>query len=186
MVRGSNPLRGTILMKEYYFENNREIDPNRLKTEFIPAEEYKKIHAQTIRACHDVFIEYNGGILLVFRKMFPAKDIIWMIGGGIARGMKIEESLKKKAKEECNLEINDIKELGSARTVFETDPYGHGKGTDTLNIVYFAKGQGELKLNELHYRPEIITPEKYTEELKKLLHPYVKDWLDLAMPLIGK
>ena len=121
---------------------------------------------------------------MVLRKGFPVKDILWGIGGGIERGMLIEDSLRKKVKEECNLELEDIKEIGCARTLFETDPFEHGKGTDTINFIYFARGKGELKLNDLHANPTIITPEQYTEEFKKGLHPYVRDFMDLAIPLI--
>lgn len=172
------------IMKEYFFEDGREIDPKPLETEFIPAEQYKYIHEKTVRACHDAFIAYNGGILLVRRKGLPAKDVFWPIGGSMLRGVPTEESLKHKVREECGLEITDIKELGFSRTFFQTDPFGHGHGTDTFNVAYFGRGQGELKLNDLHEQPLIVTPAKYTPEFRNSLDPYVRDFLDLALPLI--
>ncbi len=171
-------------MKEYSFENNHEIDINNLKGHFIPREEYGYIHENTIRSCHDVFIEYEGGILFVKRKDFPVKGIPWVLGGGIQRGIYVINSLKNKVREECNLQLEDIKELGSARTFFETDPFGHSKGTDTINFVYFARGRGRLELNKDHYDPFIVSPEKYTEEFRQSLHPYVRDFMDIAIKLI--
>lgn len=171
-------------MKEYKFENGHEINLNKLREPFIPKEEYKKIHGRIIRFCHDVFIEYDNGILLVIRREQPVSGIIWMIGGGGERGVSVEESLRHKVKEECNLELEDIKELGCARTFYETDPFDHGKGTDTFNVVYFARGRGELKLNPDHYNPIIISAEKYTDEFRKTLHPYVRDFMDLAIKLL--
>jgi ADP-ribose pyrophosphatase YjhB (NUDIX family) len=170
-------------MKEYAFENSHGIDIAKLEGHFIPKEEYKYIHEKTIRACHDVFIEYGGGILFVKRKDFPVKDIPWVLGGGIQRGVAAIDSLRNKAKEECNLQLEDIKEIGTARTFFETDPFSHGKGTDTINFVYFARGKGNLKLNQDHYDAFIVSPEKYTEEFRKSLHPYIRDFMDIAIKL---
>lgn len=170
-------------MKEYNIENG-EVNLDQLKTPFIPKEEYKEIHKKIIRACHDIFIEYKGGILLVVRDNFPAKNILAPIGGGIERGMKIEDSLRKKVKEECNLKLKEITELGYARTFFKTDPFGHSKGTDTLNIIFFGKGEGELKLDNLHKNPIIITSKKYTKEFRANLHPYIRDFMDIAIKLI--
>ena len=86
-------------------------------------------------------------------------------------------------KKECNLELEKIIELGYARTFCETEPFGHGKGTDTINFMYFAQGKGKLKLDNLHSSPTIIKPEQYTQKFRKKLHPYVKDFMDLVIPL---
>lgn len=118
------------------------------------------------------------------RKTYPVKDTLWPIGGGVERGMKIEESLRKKVKEECNLKLKNIVEIGYARTLFETDPFGHGKGTDTINFVYLAAGEGKIKLNNLHAKPTIISPKEYTAKFKKNLHPYVRDFMDLVVLLV--
>ena len=170
-------------MKEYYFEDGEVVDTDKLKSEKMSMEDYIKSHKSLVIFCHDIFIEYNGGILLVIRKEFPAKGILWPIGGRVLRGYSAEESLRLKVKEECGLEIEDIKEIGLARTFFKTDSFEHGKGTDTLNFAYFAKGKGELKLNDLHEKPEIITKEKY-KEIRDNLHPYVRDFMDKVIEMI--
>jgi ADP-ribose pyrophosphatase YjhB (NUDIX family) len=171
-------------MKEYCFENRRLINVSKLKIPRIPRSQYKDIHKKIIIPCHDIIIEYKGGALLVIRKNYPAKDILWPIGGRLERGMNTEDSLRRRVKEECSLELENITELGCARTFFKTDPFGHGKGTDTINFMYFGRGKGRLKLDELHTGPNIILPKQYTKEFRKTLHPYVRDFMDLAMPLI--
>ena len=173
-------------MKEYGVENGKKIDLARLSTPLMSKEEYANAHQHLIIACHDVAIIYQGGILLVTRDNLPAKDIFWVIGGRILRGMSTIDSLRQKVKAECGLELANIKELMFGRTYFLTDPFGHGKGTDTFNIVYVAQGRGKLKLDLLHKRPMIVTPKIYTTKFRQKLHPYVQDIVDRAMPLIGK
>ena len=173
-------------MKEYAVEEGKKVDLKKLQTGLMPDEEYPLAHQYLPIACHDVFIEYQGGILLIVRDNLPAKDILWMIGGRLQRGMPILDSLKKKVKQECGLEINNIVELGTGRTLFTTNPFGHGKGTDTLNWVYFAQGKGKLKLDTLHKKPLIVRPADYTSSFRKSLHPYVRDFMDKTMKMVGK
>jgi len=173
-------------MKEYAIENGKKVNVKQLQTDSMPPKKYPIAHRYLPLACHDVFIEYQGGILLIVRNNFPAKDILWMIGGRIQRGVPILESLKLKVKEECGLEIKNIVELGTGRTLFKTDPFGHGKGTDTVNWVYFAKGSGTIKLDKQHKKKKIVKPADYTPEFRKSLHPYVRDFMDKAMKLVGK
>ncbi|MEK6818308.1 MAG: NUDIX hydrolase [Nanoarchaeota archaeon] len=132
--------------------------------------------------CHDVFVQYQGGILLVNRLKFPAKGILWPLGGRIKRGMSMEDSLREKVLEESGLELEGLIELGQARAYFRTDPFGHGKGTDTINFVYFGVGKGELKLDKFHEEPMIITPKEYNK-YRGELHPYVMDFMDEAIKL---
>lgn len=173
-------------MKEYAVEEGKKVNLQKLTSPPLSRKVYAQAHQSLPIACHDVFIEYQGGILLVVRDNLPAKDIVWMIGGRIQRGVPILESLKQKVKEECGLEIDNIVELGTGRTLFKTDPFGHGKGTDTLNWVYFAQGKGKLKLDGLHKKPTIIKPKEYTSAFRQSLHLYVRDFMDMAMKKMGK
>ncbi|MFC1722855.1 hypothetical protein ACFL0V_01835 [Nanoarchaeota archaeon] len=175
-----------MTMNEHHFEEGSEFDISMMKSSFMETSAYAKAHEGLCIPCHDVMIEYEGGLLLVKRLTYPVKDVLWPIGGRILRGMSILDSLKQKVKDECGLDIGDVKELGVARTFFKTDPFGHGKGTDTINIMFFAKGSGELKLNDKHYKPIILKPVDYTDGFRVGLHPYVVEMLDLAMPLVEK
>lgn len=175
-------------MKEYTIENGGNVERKKLKATPMPLENYRAAHAGLVIPCHDVFIAYpigssqpdNKGILLVRRDNDPARGELWPIGGRMLRGISCEESLERKAMEECNLRLQNIIPLGVGRTLFESDPFGHGKGTDTINLVYFAEGKGDLKLNDLHSQPTLVTPQMYTS-LRDNLHPYVKEFMDLAI-----
>ncbi len=171
-------------MKEYAVEDGKKVDLQKLVALPLPKEVYARAHQSLPIACHDVFIEYQGGILLVRRNNLPAKDKWWMIGGRVQRGIPVLESLKRKVEEECGLERDHIVELGTGRTLFNADPFGHGKGTDTINWVYFAKGNGDIKLDKLHKKPRIVKVADYTDAFRKSLHPYVRDFMDKAMGIV--
>ena len=173
-------------MKEYAFENGREFDPAKLRVDWVPQDKFRDFNAYMVRAFHDVFIEYQGGLLLVVRRNHPADGNLWPIGGTIKKGYPIEDSLRMRARAECGLELDGITELGRDRTMFKTDPWNTGKGTDTINFVYFARGSGELKLDSMHSDPRIVTPGDCTDEFRAGLHPYVRDFMDLAMQLVEK
>ncbi|HYD03357.1 MAG TPA: hypothetical protein VEC16_03595 [Alphaproteobacteria bacterium] len=176
-------------MEEYAVEGKEIVNISKLTSPQMDKEHYIAAHKGTVIVCHDIFIKYNdpktgdAGVLLVVRKNVPAKDLLWPIGGRIQRGVKTTESLKHKVKEECSLEITHIKEIGLTRTYFETEPFGHGKGTDTINIVYFAEGNGEIKLNNLHAQPTIITKDNFSE-YKNEMHPYIREYVEKCLKLI--
>jgi len=173
-------------MKEYPIEDGKIVDLTDLKADFMSTPAYIEAHKGLVIPCHDVIIQYEGGALLVMRTDFPAKDILWPIGGRVERGMPIEESLQKKVRKESGLELDELVELGYARTYFRTDPWGHGKGTDTINFMFFAQGKGTFQLDKTVAEPTIVLPDHYTSEFRQSLHPYVQDFMDLAMPLIQK
>jgi len=145
----------------------------------IPRPVFSIIDQGMVRVCHDIFIRYKGGILLVRRKEDPEKGSLWPIGGRMLRGIPIEESLQCKVKEECGLNLENIVCLGDARVFWRTNPLGHGKGYDAVSINYVATGIGELKLNALHEKPLIIGSEDYTIAFRATLHPYIRDFMDM-------
>ncbi|HYD03358.1 MAG TPA: NUDIX domain-containing protein [Alphaproteobacteria bacterium] len=168
-------------MKEYAIEYF-PVDLSKLTAERVSDEKYKEMHQNSVIPCHDVYIRhtYNNkdGILLVQRKGKPAKDLFWPIGGKLLRGVPTLESLNKKSLEECNLQLEDIVEIDNSRQFWQTDPFGHGRGTDTTSTIYYAKGKGELKLNDLHAKPTIITPKEY-QLYRNSFHKYVKEAMDI-------
>lgn len=169
-----------------YMNYQEFIEPNTdlsvLHSDFIDQETYESIHKNSIIACHDVFIKYTQegvtGFVLLNRRNYPAKGVLWPVGGRILRGVEGTDALAKKALDECGLTIKNIAFLSVARTVFNTDPFGHGKGTDTLNLIYVAEGVGELIPNKDHELPFIVTKNNY-EEVKSTLEPYVSTHLDM-------
>lgn len=172
-------------MNEYLIDQGKKVSLNKLKVGLMSKKEYSLAHQNLVIACHDIVIEYQGGLLLVTRDNLPAKGQLWPIGGRILRGISVIDSLRKKVKEECNLELKEIKELGWARTCFNTDPFGHDRGTDTIAVMFYGKGKGQLKLDGLHKNPRIIRPAEYIK-LRATLHPYVQEMMDKAIVYIQK
>jgi hypothetical protein len=158
-----------------FSENN--ITLSNLEVNFIDQEDYEMIHENTIIVCHDVLIKYNlnniTGYLLVERLKQPALGEYWPVGGRILRGVPTEESLRRKAHDECNLTLENITYIESARTLFKDNPFGHARGTDTLNLIFIADGRGDLQLNNLHNDPILVTQETY-QTIKPTLAPYVQ------------
>jgi len=169
------------MYREYFTENGEEVELDKLKSEDMSKESYSLAHKSLPIACHDVFIEYGGGILLVKRDNHPAKGELWPIGGRIRRGIPMEESLREKVKVECGLEISGLEFVGIIRHFFKSDPFGHGRGVDTPTFIYFSKGKGELNLDELHSNPKIIKSENYDSEFRNSLHPCVRDFMDVCI-----
>lgn len=96
-------------MKHYAIEDNAPVDLKKMKQDgLMPENEYRSANANLILACHDVFIKYADGILLVKRRTKPAINTWWPLGGRILKGFSNEESLSKRIKSECGLELTNI------------------------------------------------------------------------------
>ncbi len=161
---------------EYYAENFAVVDEKKLRQPRIPNEEFERIHKNSVIVTHDVAIWYQNGFLLLERGNNPARGELWPVGGRIERGVPVEESLQKKAREECGLIIYNGGFLGMGRTFFETEPFGHGCGTDTINMMFYAEGAGEIKIDSNHKRYKIFSVEEILSG-RQQFHPYVKQIL---------
>ena len=166
-------------MKDYLIGLD-ESDLERLANGFIDT--YRQyVHPNYVIRCHDVFIEHEGKILLVTRNNVPpAVGLLWPVGGYIKRGTLTKDSLTDRVMEECGLEIHKIAFLGTGRTFFAADPIDHGKGTDSINLVYVASAKKKLvKLDPSHKDPRWIS-ERDFEKIRECLCPYTRDFMELA------
>ena len=165
--------------KEYAFEEDKEVNIAKLMAgRRMSLESYAEAHKNLPILCHDVLIEYHGGVFLLVRDNLPAVGVMWPVGGRVLRGVNLSDSLAIKVREECGLEIENVRLMNVARTYFRTDPFGHGKGTDTINFMFVARGKGEIKLDKLHKDSKIIKREDFNA-VRKSLHPYVRDYLQM-------
>ena len=169
-----------MFYKEYSMEDNKSVDLDKLKADLMSEVDYTKAHSNLPIMCADILIKFQGGFLLIKRKNYPARNEIWSIGGRLLRGFSTTDSIKKIAKRECGLDIDNINLIGLTRQFYQTDPFGHGKGTDTPAFMVVADGKGEIKLDDAHNSPIIVTKESYISEFRKSLHPYIKDFLEVA------
>lgn len=171
-------------MKSYAFEAGQPVHLPPLAAERMPAGPYEQAHRGLVLACHDIMVGYEGGLLLIVRDNAPARGERWCIGGRMERGLTPEASAVRKVKEECGLTLRDVRAVSCARTWFQTDPFGHGAGTDSFNLLLFGRGEGHLQLDALHSRPLILRPADYTESFQAELHPYIRDFIDQVLPLL--
>jgi len=151
-----------------------------LKAPLLPYDAYQTAHEGLVMSCHDVVIFQEGRALLINRREHPARGILWPIGGRLARGLQTEDSLRQKVHLETGLELDEIGFLGAGRTMFAEEPFGHQRGTDTLNLMYAATARGTLSLDDLHEQPLWVRFGDYTHAFRAALHPYTADIMDMA------
>lgn len=85
----------------------------------------------------DIIIEKNNGIVLIERKNPPYG---WAIPGGFVEyGESLETAARREAKEETNLDLENLKQFHSYSNP-RRDPRFH-----SISTVFVAKGKGELK-----------------------------------------
>jgi ADP-ribose pyrophosphatase YjhB (NUDIX family) len=178
-----------MLFRRYAQEGGEPVDLSSVRNGcWVEDAIYREAHHGLVLLCHDIFVQYRDGILLVTRDNHPAKGELWPIGGKWETPLTREESVAKKVEEESNLDVDpaEMVMLGGGDTLFRTDPFGHEKGTHTFNFVYFARGEGDLRLDRLHTQPRIVTPREYTQnsDLRSTLPEYVQDFMDIAIPMV--
>lgn len=170
-----------VSYREHVFTEKGQIaDLNKLEAKPLPDGIYKEAHRSLVIPTHDAVVTYNDSIVLVERDRAPLKDFFWSVGGRINRGVPLEESLKRIVKKECGLEIYDIEFAGVERAFMPADPFGHGRGTDTVGLIYLARGKGEIKLDEFHKGVKLVSSEEY-DSLREKLHPFIRKYTDEAM-----
>jgi len=110
----------------------------------IPKDVYASIHSLMPIACVDLVIEYEGKILLVRRWDEPLKDRWFIPGGHLQRDEVVTQAVKRIARTEVGLDLREeIKLVDYMDLFFTTDPFGHGKGTRTVSLVFKAAPRGE-------------------------------------------
>jgi ADP-ribose pyrophosphatase YjhB (NUDIX family) len=82
-------------------------------------------------------------ILLLKRLNYPAKGEWWFPGGRVLKNEKISDSIIRKVKEETNLNVEIISQIGVYETIFEKK--------HTVNIYFLLKNlNSEIILNSEH------------------------------------
>jgi 8-oxo-dGTP diphosphatase len=72
----------------------------------------------------DVILEKGADILLIKRRNEPFKDYLALPGGFVHEGEKVEEAIKREAREETSIEI-DLTDILGVYSDPKRDPRGH-------------------------------------------------------------
>lgn len=148
----------------------------------IPEKEFIMIHQTMPIVCVDCIVSFEGKILLIKRKCEPMKGAWWFPGGRVHRGEKLEKAARRIVEGETGINIaGKLVYLGHGETQFDTDPFGHGLGTHTINFVYVATVSAlsvmRIVLDSNHIAHSEFTFEQiYASDM----HPYIKRFVALA------
>jgi len=119
----------------------------------------------------DIIIEMErGGIVLIKRKNPPYG---WAIPGGfVDYGESLEEAALREAKEETNLEVENLRQF-RAYSDPNRDPRHH-----TISTVYIAKAKGKPEARddalEIGIFTESTLPAEIAFDHRKILHDYFR------------
>lgn len=119
---------------------------------FIEPELYSDIHRLMPIPCVDIVVVRGDRALLVHRREEPARGRYWIPGGRIRRGESLPAAAQRLVLAETGIEI-DVPILVDAESlIFQTDPFGHGKGTHAVAIVMAARcvSDGDIELDGNH------------------------------------
>jgi len=119
----------------------------------------------------DAIIEVPGGIVLIERSNPPFGFAL--PGGFVDYGESLEDSVVREAKEETNLDLEELKQLHTYSR------YGRDPRFHTVTVVFSAKGKGTPKAGDDAKGLKVIAPEeikkiKFAFDHKKVLEDYLK------------
>jgi colanic acid biosynthesis protein WcaH len=144
-----------------------------LRKEQIDQPLYKQIVQTMPVLCVDIVIIQDSKILVVKRRNNPLKGVYFTPGGRIYRGETIEEAVRRKAKEELNIELEFIERISFYEEFFKKNAFDDtGSQTDGFFCLCIPKKNQKIKLNEEGEDYQWLPFDS------KLLHPITKMMLE--------
>ncbi len=120
------------------------------RSKFAPKEIFDQTLKWFVIPTFDLILEYRGGVIIVKRKIAPYKNQWSLPGLRIYKGEEITDTLKRIAKQELGIKIDDkkVKLIGQFVGKFRTE-----KSRQDLSTCYFVKvnDNQEIKLNREHF-----------------------------------
>ena len=142
--------------------------------EYIPQKDYDFILERVPILCVDLFIRFDGKILLVKRNNQPAKDQFWFPGGRVRKNEKISDAAVRIALAETNLSCAFEKRVCVEEAIFEKmDTMPCDVHTVTVCCELDTKAVDSLKLDRFH------TGFIWVDRIIENLHPAVERPLEI-------
>lgn len=122
----------------------------------LPLNEFLSIYSKVVRLCVDLVIKNDKGVVFIKREIPPDLGKWHFPGGTVLRGEKIEETIKRVAKEETGLIIKIEKLLGLTEFIRQDE------NIHAVSIVYLCtpisgKLRGSFQGHDLRYFQQIPT-----------------------------
>ena len=153
----------------------------------IPSGLYSQFHEKMPIICVDIVVNADDKILLVKRANEPEKGRWWFPGGRLLRGESLRAAAGRITKTEIGVTIMRPEYLGHGETVFETDPFGHNRGTHTVNFVFAARANALALMSVLLDANHIAYSTFTFEEIYgSNMHPYIKKFTALSEGVFRK
>ena len=145
-------------------------------SEHIPLELYKQIHASLPIPCVDaVILNTNKEVLLCHRLNKPAQGTWWFPGGRVLKGETMEDAIVRKVKQETNLDVDIVKQLGTDQTMFPDGPFGGP--THTINTVFLVTIKDHTDIH-----PDIQSDQiQWFTTIPENSPEYIKKYIKLAL-----
>jgi len=135
---------------------------------------YRKIHSLMPIPCVDLVIERSDYVLVGKRTTNPLKGMWFLPGGRLMRNERVWEAGRRIAWEETGLKVSVVEILGWDETFFHSDPFGHRRGTHTINVILRAySGRGAIRADGQHSELKWIPRDKIETLIP--LHPRVEN-----------
>lgn len=141
---------------------------------YLPEELYQQIHKTMPIVCVDVVVQRCGNteILLLKRAIEPLAGEWFFPGGRLQKNEKGKDAAIRIVDNEAGLPLSNLCFLGCDETFYPSDPFGHGLGTHTVNLVFFGSSLGDARIDCRHTGFQWLPEEQVNE-----LHPYLKKWI---------
>ncbi len=141
---------------------------------FIPEDLYKKIIHNVPLCCVDIIIKMDNSFLLIKRSEEPAKNKWWFTGGRVLFNEKLETAVKRKLKEELNIErVKKIKLLGVEEIKFKKGD--SGKPIYNIGIVFLV--EIDKKQADNIQIDQTSSEYKWFDKIQKNFHLHLKRFL---------
>ncbi len=135
----------------------------------IPFKEFKYIFSKVPRTTAEVVLVKNGGIALTLRNINPYKGLWHTPGGTLFYKEKVEDAVKRIAKDELGVEVAIDKFLGYWEVPEWAQPNGFGHAVSLAHQVRLVSGDLNVNKQASEVRVFQKLPTNMIKEQKEFL-----------------